>query len=112
MEENAILYRLLELPLKSHAEDIIVIGMDWYVSLADFKETLKLLYAFKRHLVNLKKMIESACHRREASLKLHRYRSGSEVNEQRDITPATIFTPVRKQNANTSNFVILDDEDL
>lgn len=102
VDEAHIAYHLSDLVLPSSL-----------ASLPDFKETLDSLYAFKRHQIKLKKIIEPAFHRQKASSVLMHYRSGHE-NDQ-SIIPTTLFTPVRKQKDYqkiTAVKAISDDEDM
>lgn len=64
--------------------------------LQDFKDTLDLLYAFKKHQLRLKCIIEPAYHRKQATDTLGHYKEVDLPDD--DKMPKTLFSPVRKLN--------------
>lgn len=84
--------------------------------LKDFKQTLNLLFSFKHHHFELRRILAPCCRRQANNQVLSMYRYGN-VSPKRSLSPGTFFSPKKKQQKKrssenpTETITIATDED-
>ncbi|EPB85949.1 hypothetical protein HMPREF1544_07281 [Mucor circinelloides 1006PhL] len=84
--------------------------------LDDFKQTLDLLFSFRHHHFELKRILAPSCRRQANSQVLNMYRCGN-ASAKRSSSPGTFFSPKKKQQKKipaenpTKTITIESDED-
>ncbi|KAG1071278.1 hypothetical protein G6F42_026040 [Rhizopus arrhizus] len=85
--------------------------------LDDFKQTLDLLFSFRHHHFELKRILAPSCRRQANSQVLNMYRCGN-ASAKRSSSPGTFFSPKKKQqkkipaeNPTKTNTIESDEDD-